>query len=62
MLKFTTKRNASGNRYVVIIDIVNKTFKRDYNPGWSYSDYITIGKRDREKLIGQLLDHGFVEV
>lgn len=61
MLKFATKRDINGNRYTVVIDTVNKKIKRDYNPAWGYSDYITIGKRDREKLINQLLDHGYAE-
>lgn len=51
--KFTTKRDTNGNRYTLVIDTDNKTYARNYNP-LNYSDYITIGKRDRQKLIEQL--------
>lgn len=62
MIKFTTKRDKSGNRYTLRVDTIKNTFHRDYNDSWNYSEYITIGKRDREKLIDQLINNGFMEV
>lgn len=62
MIKFTTKRDRNGNRYTLRVDNASKTFHRDYNDSWNYSEYISIGKRDREKLIDQLITEGFREV
>jgi len=62
MIKFTTKRDRNGNRYTLRVDTNKKTFHRDYNDSWHYDEYITIGKRDREKLIDQLILNGFMEV
>ena len=51
IIKYTTKRDANGNRYTLVIDHDNKEYKPDYNAAYDYSDYITITRRDREKLI-----------
>lgn len=59
MVKFTTKRDINGNRYTLKVDYENKVYYRDFNDSWNYDDYITIGKRDREKLIKQLEEQGF---
>lgn len=59
MLKFTTKRDINGNRYDLIIDLENKTGKQTYNSSFSYSDFITISKTDRKKLIEQLTENGY---
>ena len=56
--KYATKRDINGNRYTLIVNTENKTFQRSYNP-FDYSDYITIGKRDRNKLIDQLTSEGY---
>lgn len=56
--KYATKRDINGNRYTLIVDDTKKTFERSYNP-YDYSDYITIGKRDRNKLIEQLIENGY---
>ena len=56
--KYATKRDINGNRYTLIVNDRNKTFDRSYNP-FDYSDYITISKRDRIKLVGQLLENGY---
>ena len=55
MIKYTTKRDTNGNRYTLIIDHVTKSFTTDYNTSRCYDDYITISKRDRKKLIDNLL-------
>jgi len=59
--KYTTKRDVNGNRYTLTVDDFHKTFERNYNP-YSYTDYITITKRDRNKLIDQLLENGYTEL
>lgn len=58
--KYATKRDINGNRYTLIVNTENKTFQRSYNP-FDYSDYIAIGKRDRNKLIDQLTSEGYTE-
>lgn len=58
--KYATKRDINGNRYTLIVNTESKTFQRSYNP-FDYSDYITIGKRDRNKLIDQLTSEGYTE-
>lgn len=63
IIKYTTKRDASGNRYTLRADHIEKTFHRDYNDAWTYSDYITLNsKKEREKLINQLLNAGYTEI
>lgn len=59
MQKFTTKRDINGNRYTLIIDHVKKEYKPDYNSAYDYSDFITITRRDREKLIEQATAAGY---
>lgn len=56
--KYTTKRDINGNRYTLIIDHDRKTYKRDYNP-WDYSEYKTIGKRERERRAEELEKAGY---
>lgn len=56
--KFTTKRDTNGNRYTLVIDHEQKLYARNYNP-YDYSDYITIGKRDRETMIKKLEEAGY---
>ena len=62
ILKFTTKRDKSGNRYTILINDNFREFKTDYNTTHDYSDYIEISKKDREKLINKLLLVGYKEV
>ena len=59
--KYATKRDINGNRYTLIVNDTEKTFERSYNP-YDYSDYITIGKRDRNKLIEQLIENGYTQI
>ena len=48
--KYITKRDINGNRYTLIVDHINKTYKTDYNPFRDSDEYITIGKREKHKL------------
>ena len=57
--KYTTRRNASGNRKTLVIDHTARTYKLDYNSAHDYSDFITIGARDRAKLAAQAAAAGY---
>ena len=57
--RFTTKRDANGNRYTLIIDHDNKRIYPDYNTTCDYSGYITITKTDRQKLMDQAESAGY---
>lgn len=57
---FKTKRDINGNTYTLIIDHENKTYKTDYNP-FNSSDYITIGKRERYRMIKNLHESGYTQ-
>ena len=59
MLKFTTKRDRNGNRYTLLIDQEARTYKRSYNTSYDYSDYITITRKDRDKLTAELDEIGY---
>lgn len=61
-LKFTTKRDVNGNRYTLEIDTDKKTYNRSYNTSNCYEDYITITKRDREKLAAELENAGYTRI
>lgn len=58
--RFRTKRDINGNTYTLTIDHTTKTYNRDYNP-FNKSDYIEIGKRDRQRMIEELQTAGYTE-
>ena len=58
---FKTKRDINGNTYTLVIDHEDKTYKTSYNP-FNYSDYITIGKRERYRMIKNLHDSGYTQI
>ena len=58
---FKTKRDVNGNTYTLIIDHENKTYRTDYNP-FNSSDYITIGKRKRYRMIKNLHESGYTQI
>lgn len=55
---FRTKLDVNGNIYTLEIDHDKKTYKTNYNP-FNYSDYITIGKRERQRMIQGLKESGY---
>lgn len=57
--KFTTKRDTNGNRYTLIIDHEKKRYYPDYNTTSNYTDYITITKTDRQKMMDHLDENGY---
>jgi len=58
LLKFTTKRDANGNRYTLVIDTEAKTVQKDYNP-YSIWDYIEITKKERNALYDNAIENGY---
>lgn len=61
VLKFKTKRDTNGNTYTLIIDTEKQTVKRDYNP-FDKSDYVVIGKNDRERLYKNCIACGYSQI
>ncbi len=57
--KFTTKRDRNGNRYTLEIDHDKRRFYPAINSSFSYSDHVTITKRDRQKLMDQAENAGY---
>lgn len=62
MLKFTTKRDINGNRKTLLVNPENRTYKKDYNTARDYSDYITISKKDRDKITAELDAIGYTSI
>lgn len=58
--RFKTKRDINGNTYTLTIDHTTKTFNRNYNL-FDMSDFIQIGKRDRQRIIKELQTAGYTE-
>lgn len=56
--KFKTKRDINGNVYTLVINHYAKTYTLDYNP-FDLSDYILIGKRERNKMTKALEANGY---
>lgn len=61
MQQFITKRDTNGNRYTLIIDHDNKTYKRDYNPYFLKGFYIEVTKKQRREIIQDLDENGYKE-
>ena len=56
--KFTTKRDANGNRYTLEIDHDKRRIYTDSNT-CNYSEFITVTKTDRQKLMDQAERAGY---
>lgn len=59
IMKYTTNRDKSGNRCTLVVDTDKKEFVRGYNSAWSYSDFVTITKKDRDKIVNLLTENGY---
>lgn len=63
ILKFATKRDASGNRYFLAIDTEKKLFARDSLHWYCKDDlYAEMTKAQRRKMINDLEKAGFSEI
>lgn len=60
--KYTTKRDANGNRYTLIVDHEKRTFKKDFNSSWCYDDFVTVTKRDRNRIAEELESQGYTSI
>lgn len=62
ILEFATKRDINGNRYYLGVDTENKTFSRERGKWYGRDDVVEVGKRDRRKMIDELVESGFSEI
>lgn len=62
IIKYTTKRDINGNRKTLIVNTDMQTYKRDYNTSYDYTDYITISVKDRNKIMQQLDEAGYISI
>lgn len=56
---FTTKRDVNGNRYYLTVNPIEKTFSRIDR--WYDSNFITVSKRDKNRIIEFLKKNGYTE-
>jgi len=63
IMKFATKRNASGNRYYLAIDTEKKVYARD-SYHWYCKEDLTaeVTRAQRRNLIEELEKAGFSEI
>ena len=61
-LRFSTKLNANGNSFKLLIDLENKTYQAGYFIFLASESDISISKKEIEKLITNLEEIGFMEV
>lgn len=62
LLEFSTKRDRNGNRYYLGIDTEKKIFSRERGKWYGRDDVVEVGKRDRRKMISELVESGFSEI
>lgn len=62
ILKFSTKSNASGNRYFLGFDTDKKIFSRESAHWYCMEDVTEIKRSDRKKMIEALEADGYKEV
>ena len=58
-LRFSTKLNANGNSFKLLIDLENKTYQAGYFIFLASESDISISKKEIEKLITNLKEIGF---
>ena len=61
-LRFSTKVNANGNSFKLLVDLENKTYQAGYFIFLASESDVSISKKEIEKLITNLEEIGFVEV
>jgi len=64
-IEFITRKDASGNRYYLGIDVNGKTFSRERKFSSSLIPVLTqieVSKRERKKIIEKLMVAGFSEI
>ena len=61
-LRFSTKLNANGNSFKLLIDLENKTYQAGYFVFLASESDVSISKKEIKKLIANLEEIGFMEV
>lgn len=61
-LRFSTKLNANGNSFKLLVDLKNKTYQAGYFVFFASESDVSISKKEIEKLIVNLEESGFMEV
>lgn len=61
-LRFSTKVNANGNSFKLLIDLENKTYQAGYFIFLASESDVSISKKEIEKLIVNLEEIGFKQI
>ena len=61
-LRFSTKVNANGNSFKLLVDLENKTYQAGYFIFLASESDVSISKKEIEKLIADLEESGFRRV
>ena len=61
-IRFSTKLNANGNSFKLLVDLENKTYQAGYFVFLASESDVSISKKEIEKLIVNLEEIGFMEV
>ena len=61
-LRFSTKVNANGNSFKLLVDLENKTYQAGYFIFLASESNISISKKEIEKLIANLEESGFKQI
>lgn len=61
-LRFSTKVNANGNSFKLLVDLENKTYQAGYFIFLASESDVSISKKEIEKLTTNLKESGFRRV
>lgn len=61
-LRFSTKVNANGNSFKLLVDLENKTYQAGYFVFLASESDVSISKKEIEKLIVNLEEIGFKQI
>lgn len=61
-LRFSTKVNANGNSFKLLVDLENKTYQAGYFIFLTSESDVSISKKEIEKLIVNLEEIGFKQI
>ena len=61
-LRFSTKVNANGNSFKLLVDLENKTYQAGYFVFLASESDVSISKKEIEKLISNLEESGFKQI
>ena len=61
-LRFSTKLNANGNSFKLLVDLENKTYQAGYFVFLASESDVSISKKEIEKLIVNLEEIGFKQI